>query len=169
MNMYVFSVFCHWSSPRVWSGWRGQIKKLRAYISFADMHSVHSSPYCHCNHSTVLPLNVFFVCLFPYQHTDSIGNAEYTLVGIHICIHLGCFDSHAGIYDFHRIRPHLCIWERRRTWNNYINIYVVKYVSHFEDQPNTSIYDIRILFKAVEAVCLESLMLNSRRVLPINQ
>lgn len=152
-----------------WSGWRGE--RLKNYVLTYLLQT--RTVFILLLTVTVITSTVLLfkctVCLFPYQHTDSIGNAEYTLVGIHICIHLGCFDSHAGIYDFHRIHPHLCIWERSRTWNNYINIYVVKYVTHFEDQPNTSICDIVILFWAVEAICLESLMLNSYRVLPINQ
>lgn len=60
------------------------------------------------NAITLLLFKCILCCLFPYQHIDSTGNAEYTLVGIHICIHPGCFDSHAGTCGFHHIHPHLC-------------------------------------------------------------
>lgn len=145
-SICMFSLFSvidlHWEYEVEERKGRG-IKKLCACTSFADTCSAHSSP--HPVFITVITMTVLlFKCipcsLFPYQHIDSTGNAEYTLVGIHICIHLGCFDSHAGICDFHHIHPHLCIWERSRTWNTYIKIYVVKYFTHFEDKSNTSIW-----------------------------
>lgn len=70
------------------------------------------------NAITPLLFKCVLCCLFPYQHIDSTGNAEYTLVGIHICIHPGCFDSHAGTCGFHHIHPHLCNWGRSRIRKN---------------------------------------------------
>lgn len=93
-----------------------RVKKTSCLHTLWPAHSCPRLAVVTINTMTFLLFKYILCCLFPYQHIDSTGNAEYILVGIHICIHLGCFDSHAGTYGFHHIHPHLCNQERSRTW-----------------------------------------------------
>lgn len=93
-------------------------ERVKQDLCLHTLCPAHSCPHLSINTMTPLLFKCILCCLFPYQHIDSTGNAEYILVGIHIYIHPGCFDSHAGTYGFHHIHPHLCNWERSRTWKN---------------------------------------------------